>query len=188
MTAGIPVFILLAIGPILAMIVESLNPISEAMIRKSVEDDLRTYEQRHHEQLVDDATKLTVGAVEVTGLAPTVVSVFTTAFAILHEVERPFFPMLGVFVLFVIILLVVVRLLGGLTFVQIETTRQPYNLPVFGEVTLPWSASRMVSLLIYLSNSILILVAGLTVLFGTPAEVPLKQSIFLTFPSAFSFC
>jgi len=169
-------FALLIVGPVLAIMVEALNPISERMIRKSVEDDLREYEDLHHPQLLDDATKLTIGAVEITGLTPTIVSAATTACAMFNEFQKPFFPMLMLFVIVIIGGLIIFQVVGGLTFVQIETTRQPYRIIGLGEVTLPWTASQVVSFLIYFANAALIAIAGITSYVASPAADPSKHS------------
>jgi hypothetical protein len=169
-------FALLSVGPVLAIVVEAWNPISERMIRKSVEDDLREYEDQHHPQLLDDATKLTVGAVEITGVTPTIISAATTACAIFNEFQKPFFPMLMLFFVVIIGALVIFQLVGGLTFVQIETTRQPYKILGLGEVTLPWTTSQVVSFLIYFANAALIVIAGITSYVAAPAADPSKHS------------
>jgi hypothetical protein len=163
-------FFLLALGPILAIAVEALNPVSERMIRRSVEHDLRDYEETNHQPLIESATKLTLGAVEVTGLAPTIVAVATTGSAMLHEIANPYFPMLVYLAMFVLMVLGVIRLLGGLTFGQIEDSRPEYLLPFRRKVTLPWTPSWAISYIIYSANITLILVAFLTLYFAAPAK------------------
>jgi hypothetical protein len=155
--------VLSIIPPALAIAVEWLNPVSERLLRRSAEQDLLDYEAQNHQHLIDDATKLANGAVEVAGLAPTFVAAVTSGFGVLHELPRPFWPSIIYILIFVGLVLLLLRLLGGQTFVQMDDRRM--SITFWGhERTLPWTTVRIVSFFIYAANLILIAFA-----FGTYA-------------------
>jgi hypothetical protein len=146
------------IPPALAIAVERLNPINEQSLRRSAIEDLRDYENKNHQQLIDDATKFANGAVEVAGLAPTLVAAVTSGFGILHELPQPFWPSLVYVLIFVTLILFVIRLLSGQTFLHIDDRRTAVWF--WGrERTLPWTSSKIVSFCIYLANLLLIVFA-----------------------------
>src|SRR5271168_2588611 len=95
------------IPPALAIAVERLNPVSETLLRRSAEQDLKDYEARNHQHLIDDATKFASGAVEVAGLAPTLVAAVTSGFGVLHELPRPFWPSIVYVLIFIVLVLMI---------------------------------------------------------------------------------
>lgn len=160
--------LLVTVGPLLAILVEALNPVSERLIRQSAERDLSVYGTANHELLVEDVTKLTSGAVEVAGLAPTLVAVVTSGFAILHEIANPYVPLLLYLAAVIAMVLVLFQFLFGSSFLEIETTRQP--ITVAGWAFTPrWTGSKAVSIGIYTLNVLLIVVA-LAALYFSPAK------------------
>ena len=131
--------VLATIPPAFALLVELLNPVSERVIRRSVEKDLAGYENASpaaHDVLINYATSLTSGAVEVSGLAPTFVASVTSGFGVLYEYPNPWLIMAYILV-FVGLVLFLLRYLSGQTFVEIDDTCQSLNL--FGrEIPMPW--------------------------------------------------
>jgi hypothetical protein len=146
------------IPPALAIAVERLRPVSESLLRRSAEQDLLDYEAANHQQLIDDATKLANGAVEVAGLAPTLVASVTSGFGILHEFPQPFWPAIIYVLIFIALVLLLLRLLTGQTFLQLDDRRLAVTL--WGrERTLPWTGTKIMSYFIYSANLILIVFA-----------------------------
>jgi hypothetical protein len=147
--------VLAIIPPCFAILVEIFNPVSADLIRASAVRDLERFQLGENQNaLIDITTKLTCGAVEVSGLAPTLVATVTSGFGIFYE-----FPNIWLIVLYILTLLclalVVLRFLGGQTFYQVEDTRQPRL--IFGRtITLPWRGSRAIARLIFFSNGLLI--------------------------------
>lgn len=149
------------IPPALAIAVERLNPVSERLLRRSAELDLQDYEPHNHQPLIDDTTKLANGAVEVAGLAPTLIAAVTSGFGVLHELPQPFWPTIIYVLIFIVLVLLLLRLLSGQTFLQIDDRRMPVILWK-RERTLPWTGTKIVSYFIYSANSILIAFAVIT--------------------------
>jgi hypothetical protein len=162
------------IPPTLALAVERLNPINEAVLRNSVERDLTAYQNDENQvHLFDDATALASSAVEVSGLAPTLVASVTSGFAILHEYPYPLWPSVFYVLTFIVMVLMLLRLLGGRTFQQIDTTRP--EISFWGrDRTLPWTVTKTVSYFIYASNLALIFFAVLSYCI---LEQPWKQLV-----------
>jgi hypothetical protein len=149
------------IPPVLALAVERLNPINERLLRRSAVQDLQPYEAANHQHLIDDATKMANGAVEVAGLAPTLVASVTSGFGILHELPHPFWPAIIYVLIFICLVLLILRLLVGQTFLQLDD--RPLSIHLCGkERTLSWTGTQTVSKLIYVSNFILIAFGLLT--------------------------
>jgi hypothetical protein len=146
---------LVIIPPALAIAVERLNPITERHLRRSAEQDLQLYDANNHEHLIDDATKFANGAVEVAGLAPTLVACVTSGFGVLHEFPHPFWPAIIYVLIFVALVLLLLRLLAGQTFLQLDDRRLPVHWRG-RETTLPWTGTKAVSYFIYAANLILI--------------------------------
>lgn len=147
--------VLATIPPVFAILVEIFNPVSEKLIRNSAERDLRQYEVgSNHPHLIDDATKLTNGAVEVSGLAPTFVATVSSGFGVLYDFPKP--TLMAIYgLIFVVLALILIRLLGGQTFLQIDCTKQPQQL--WGRViTLPWTGSGLIARFIFIANGLLI--------------------------------
>ncbi len=149
------------IPPIFAILVETFNPVSERLIRESAIRDLEPFEtSANHKHLIDNATKLTVGAVEVSGLAPTLVASVTSGFGVLYEVPYPWLIMAYVLA-FVALVLVILRFLGGQSFLSIETRRQEQKIFRWS-FTPTRTGSEIVSFVIYLANVLLLAFVLLT--------------------------
>jgi hypothetical protein len=173
--------ILASLPPLFAIIVEIFNPINEAAIRPKVERDLVRFEAgRNHKHLVDAGTKMVCGAVEVGGLAPTFVAAATAGVGIIFEYVSAWiagtyryvdFGIIGGYVLLLLFLVIVVMsFLGGQTYFQIETTRQPWL--ILGKPrTLRWRGSEAVTRLIISVNALLVLLVWLTYAVLTFTEV-----------------
>jgi hypothetical protein len=145
--------------PVLAIVVERLNPINGPSIRTSAERDFVDFQQPEgHTSLLDYVTQSAKAAVEVSGLAPTLVAAVTSGFAIIHDLANPFWPALGYVTVFVIIALGLLRLLAGWTYFEIGTRSWTYFL--FGkERSSRRTRSDVVSATIYATNILIIFVA-----------------------------
>jgi hypothetical protein len=146
------------IPPAFAILVEALTPVSEKSIHHSAERDLAAYEhssQEQHDLLITYATKMTSGAVEVSGLAPTLVAAVTSGFGALYEVPNAWLIMSYILIIMALVLLVL-SYLSGNTFGEIDDKCPPLKI-FFFQIPLPWSGSKGVSGLIYAVNVLLIL-------------------------------
>ncbi|MGJ5134372.1 hypothetical protein [Bradyrhizobium oligotrophicum] len=147
--------VIATIPPAFAILVEIFNPISEDLIRASMQRDLVRHGLGNNSQAVTDTvTKAACGAVEVSGLAPTLIAVFTSGFGIFHDYASLVLIMIYVLTLAAVVL-VVIRFLGGQTFYEIEDTRQA-RVILGRTVTLPWSGSKAIGRLIFFLNGLLI--------------------------------
>lgn len=154
--------LLAVIPPSFAILVELLNPISDKLLRRSVERDLVGYETSSaeaHEHLVDRATSLASGAVEVSRLAPTLVAAVTSGFGVLYEYPNPLLIVAYVLV-FMALVLFLIHYLGGQTFFEIEDTCPSFKL-AWWEIDLSFHGSTVVSFLIYFANALLIAFVGI---------------------------
>jgi hypothetical protein len=145
------------IPPTLAILVELLNPVSRAMIAASAEADLQPFAADNHNELLETVTKSTEAAVEIAGLAPTLVASITSGFAIIHEYPQPFWPAIVYVLIFMGLVLFILWMLAGNTFFQIDDLafrvtlfRKDINFPV---------RTLVVRRIIYISNSLLIILA-----------------------------
>jgi hypothetical protein len=104
--------------------------------------------------LIDNATAFTAGAVEVSGLAPTLVAAVTSGFGVFHEWPDP--RIIAAYILTLVALaLFVLRYLAGQNFLQVQSASMPQN--IFGyEIRRPWSGAKLVSRLIYFTNGLLV--------------------------------
>lgn len=163
--------ILAVIPPSFAILVELLNPISENMLRRSAELDLVDYEiasPEEHEKLLRRATGLANGAVEVSGLAPTLVAAVTSGFGVLYEYPNP--SLIVVYVLvFIALVLFLLRYLGGHTFFEIDDSCPSFRF-AWWEFDLNFRGSSVVSFLIYLANLLLIFFVGFVYHFAGALE------------------
>jgi len=151
----LPTLILAVIPPTLALAMEWLNPVSERLLRQNAEQDLQGYGGKNREHLIDDVTKFANGAVEVSGLAPTLVACVTSGFGTLYELRNPFWPTVAYVLIFITLTLLLLKFLLGQTFLQIDDRRMPISL--FGrERTIPWTGTQLVSYFIYSANIVFI--------------------------------
>ncbi|GGI21035.1 hypothetical protein [Bradyrhizobium guangdongense] len=149
--------ILATIPPGFAILVELFNPISSKLVERNVEQDLKAYEtasEDAHDLLIRRAAALTTGAVEVSGLAPTLVAAVTSGFGVLYEYSNPSLIICYVLV-FMALALFLLRYLGGHTLYEIEDGPLPFRF-AYWEINLPFRGSSVVSFLIYLANTLLI--------------------------------
>jgi hypothetical protein len=152
---------LAVIPPALAMIVEWLNPLSEYRVQTSAEIDLAQFHPGDdHHLLIERATFSTAAAVEIAGLAPTLVSAITSGFAILHEIPEPFWITILYVLFFIVVALGLLRILAGRTFYEIQIT--PVVIRWKGRERALWKRSEIVSLTIYTANTVLIILAVTT--------------------------
>jgi hypothetical protein len=157
-------FGLAVIPPVLAMVVEWLNPLTDEHVLGSARIDLEQYQRdKNHDLLTETVALSTSAAVEIAGLSPTIVSAITSGFAIIHSIPHPFWYTIGYVLIFVAIALGLLRMLAGRTFHQIRTTR-----PVIRwwgkDRQFPWFRTKIVSSIIYLSNFVLVILATSTYL------------------------
>jgi hypothetical protein len=113
------------------------------------------------------ATISSVAAVEVSGLAPTLVASVTSGFAVLHELPEPFWPAILYTLIFVTLVLFVMWLLSGSTFYAIGENKVEIQFKRGLELQEPSDASsgrtreQRVKTVIYLANICLIIAAFL---------------------------
>ena len=150
---------LAVIPPMLAIIVEFLNPINDHVLEASAEADLARFQiGQDHDVLVETAARSAGGAVEVAGLAPSLVSTISSGFAVVHDLPSPFWPAVCYILPFVAVILIILRLLGSRTFLEIET--EPHVIEWRGRtIPIGRTRSQIVSWIIYAVNCLLISVA-----------------------------
>jgi hypothetical protein len=176
------VFGLAIIPPILAMAVERFNPLTEHRAKTSAEADLHQFQAatlNNYNILVERVTFSTLAAIEVAGLAPTLVSAVTSGFAILHEIPNPFWYTIVYVIFFITITLVLLNLLAGRSFYEIQTTKPTYKRKGRPKV-IGQTRSGIVSATIYVANIALVLLAVSTylVLGGAHEVVESVKSIY----------
>lgn len=164
---------LATIPPLFAVVVEIFNPIKDTLIRAKVATDLEKFEaklgDKDHGNLIDAGTAMVSGAVEVGGLAPTLVAVFTSAFAIFYEL--PNLGLIGAYFLTLLVLtLLVLSFLSGQTFLQVETRRMPWSI-LGRSITLRWRGSEAIARFIIFVNGLLIILIWVTFLVLEPPWV-----------------
>lgn len=149
-------FWLALIPPAMAMIVERCNPVSERALRKSAQSDFQHFNQdENHQILLDTVVRFSESAVEVAGLAPTLIACATSAFVILPEFPNPFWPSVIYGTVFLATALILIRLLSGSTFDQLHVQAITVKTR-----KMPWTAIRLVSYAIYVANALLIALDG----------------------------
>jgi hypothetical protein len=155
--------ILAIFPPVFAVILERYNPINEISIRPKVERDLKRFEDyEHHGTLLDVSTKMVTGAVEVAGLAPTILAVLTSGFGVLYEFLPNPWPILAYAFFIAVLVILVLSFLGSQTFYELEATKQPWKL-LPGRASKPKrTGSQKISLLIVVVNCLLITLVVVT--------------------------
>ena len=117
-------FWLAIIPPTLAIFVECLSPINSKAIKASTERDIDAnfpaLERDDRDNLITIVQKAGTAAVEVAGLAPTLIASTTSGFAIIHELRSPFWPAVVYVLVFVAVALYLLWLLSGLTLKENE--------------------------------------------------------------------
>jgi hypothetical protein len=143
------------IPPALAMLVERLNPISENLIETNAKRDLKDFETlAGYNVLIETVTKATTAAVEVAGLAPTLVASITSGFAVIHELPSPFWPTIVYVLILIPIVLYLLVMLGGHSFFEIDDAS--FDSKFCGATT----RTKMVSRIIYFVNILLIVLSA----------------------------
>lgn len=154
---------LAVLPPTLAILVEYFNPISDKALGESAERDLAEFELGdNHKHVVDNVTMLAAGAVEVSGLAPTIVASVTSGFAVIHELPWPFWATVIYILIYVGIVLFVLRLLAGHSFFEIQERK--IEIRALGK-TLKLTRSGVVRRIIYTANATLIAASVLVYLY-----------------------
>jgi hypothetical protein len=151
-TAGLAI-----LPPALALVVEAFNPISERVLRRSAETDLAPF-LKDHPELVNVSTTSMGAAVEISGLAPTLVSTITSGFAILYEVPAPYgyFAAILYTIVFVLLTIFILRMLGGVSFLGMGS--ESYIIRWRGqEKRLKANRTGVVRRIIYFANVLLII-------------------------------
>jgi hypothetical protein len=141
----------------LAILVELLNPVSRSMISANAEADLQPFAAANHDELLETVTKSTQAAVEIAGLAPTLVASITSGFAIIHEYPQPFWPAIGYVLIFIGLVLFILWMLSGNTLFEIDDLA--FTVKFFRwEISMP-VRTQVVRRIIYISNTLLIILA-----------------------------
>jgi hypothetical protein len=148
---------LAVIPPTLAILVEFFNPISGNRIGTDAKIDLEPFRTDNHDELVTTVSKSTEAAVEISGLAPTLVSAATSGFAIIHEYPQPFWPAIGYVLVFIAILLFLLWMLSGKTFFNVDD--EAFLVHLFWKERRFPRRTRVVKITIYTANVLLIVLA-----------------------------
>jgi hypothetical protein len=113
--------ILASLPPLLAILVEVFNPVSENLIRSEAERVIR--DERLQNQDPEVIAKTAHGAIAVSSLAPTILSVVSGGLAIASELAKTGFVLLSVFILgLTFLILNLMKSLSGLSYYQIAIT------------------------------------------------------------------
>jgi hypothetical protein len=166
------------IPPSLAILVEALNPINERALNKSALVDLETVRTEVPHLLfptVDQAQTLAAAAVEISGLAPTLVASVTSGFAVIHELPEPFWPAIVYSLAFLGVGLFLIWLLNGTTFRKIGETKinigfvfslkGGFRLDERSVTESGWTRQEIVRTVIYGANFTLILASAIVFCF-----------------------
>lgn len=146
----------LAVVPsLLAMLVEHLSLIDESTLRSNAARAFRSDDKVNLDpDLLDNIAKFSAGAVEVTGLFPTLIACVSSCFAILHEYPSPFWPFVFYLLIFLFLISLVLKFLSGQTYFDIVEKSQEVSL--FGsKITLPLG-KKTLGYFIYAANLIFI--------------------------------
>ncbi len=161
------------IPPCVAIFFEAVNPLRHRYVESSVERDLEkfrkvaqgaagspnsaTLDDTAHSELVQKVVGATKATIEVAMLSLTVVSAITSGFAVLHELQQPYWPTIGYVIFFIVVALITWRLLAGYTLYEIdEKACQTFRL---SGRTHSFSRSQVITIIIYLLNGLLIIFA-----------------------------
>lgn len=155
--------ILALMPPAGAIFVEWIDLLNDEAL---LTDATITLREEGQEEAVSDPSviraiiaKSTAGASEIAGLAPTFVSVFTSGFAILKEVEDWLWPGIAYLVSILLVALVVARLLHGYTYHAIAVRQRDYFRGRIFEKGFRRTRKQVVSYIIYAINGLLMLLA-----------------------------
>jgi hypothetical protein len=148
------------VPPILAIIVERFNPVTPRLLHRDAKEDFTAYKGNFDEpgnfnKFVEDVQCFTSGAVEASGLAPTVVSVISSGFAVIHEASYPFLLSVVYILPYMGLIIYMLCLLSGVSFLKMYTTA-PAQSFLFGK---NMNYSECIARVIYGANGILILLA-----------------------------
>jgi hypothetical protein len=161
--------------PLLAMLVEYRSPVSDDAIQFSIERDLGEFnvvdpdenntggagaQTAASSELVKAAVISTKSAVEVSGLAPTIVSCVTSGFAVVNEMASPLWFAVAYVVAFITLGLFVIRMLAGHSFLEIGSRDYETCLRWKG-VRVSRTRTQLVAWTIYGANGLLIVTAFL---------------------------
>lgn len=140
---------LAVIPPALAIVVEKFNPISEEKLRSSWTADLDEFKSlSNYDLLFENVLKGSSAAIEVSGLAPTIVAAVTSGFAVLHEMASPFWPTIIYLITFIALGLFMSNSLSGLSFFRIDDENYIFS-----------NRTKLVKVVIYSVNILLISVS-----------------------------
>jgi hypothetical protein len=158
--------ILAGLPPLLAILVEVYNPVSESLIRSEAERVIR--DERLENQDPDVIAKTAHGALAVASLAPTILSVVSGGLAIAAELAATGFVFLAAFILILTFLLLnLMKSVSGLSYYQIAITTRRLSWPirlwncVLGRKGYGPLHTAVVSRFIYATNSLLLFMCGL---------------------------
>jgi hypothetical protein len=149
--------VLATLPPVCAIFIERVNPLTEKAVRPKVKLDLARFSLiSNYAALEDITTKMVGGAIETAGVAPTVFAVLSSGLGVLFEHPNPWFFLVYI-VMLAVLLTLLFSFLGGQTFFQIEATKQPWNF-LGKTVTLSRTGSEAIGWFIVRLNIVLILI------------------------------
>jgi hypothetical protein len=154
--------ILASLPPLLAILVEVLNPVSEDLIKNEAKRVIQ--DEKLENQDPNVIAKTAHGAMAVASLAPTILSVVSGGLAIASELATTGFLLLAGFILTLTLLFLnLVKSLSGLSYYQIAATTRPLIWPIrtlkrvfrckpYGPLH-----TKVISRFIYATNSLLLM-------------------------------
>ena len=154
---------------ILAILFEMLNPLNEKSLERQAQEVIsnRFLTNMSATVLKDFAT----GAVSVSGFAPTVLTVMTTIFAVVHDLDLPpFWWMFATVAIVMIVCLIALRILSykDIYSIATEKIRKPFSINFFNI-----TYARLFSvIIIYFGNLVLIIICAYLYSFKPPTHSP----------------
>jgi hypothetical protein len=154
--------VLVSMPPLLAIMVEMINPVSEEWLKNEAERIVKVENLLNHSP--DVIASNARGAIAVASLAPTLLSVVSGSLAVIAELADIGFVFLAIFILVMTFLtLRILRIVSGLSYYQIAITSKPLNKlgkklrEIFGKRPYGPLHTKVISRFIYKINSVLLM-------------------------------
>lgn len=154
--------------PFMALLIEAANPMSDARIEADCDANLPDGLQNTEffEDTKSAMRVITSAAVEVSGLSPTFAASITSGFAVIHELDKPFWPAICYIMIFASVIVFILWVLSGATLFEIGNDNISIHFS-WGLVLKRMESDKgrvtrqdVIRRIIYLSNLFLIVVTG----------------------------
>jgi threonine/homoserine/homoserine lactone efflux protein len=147
----------------LAILMEACNPLNDRYFEKQADEIVRAQlgaaTQPEAAQAIKSMPVLlrecAGAAASLSGLAPTIVSFFVSAAAVFVSVRHPYWWMLGLLVMLIVVGAIALRIVAQRSLFELSTL--PFNAPLINRLR----PTTLFSFLIYISNAVLIILAAL---------------------------